>query len=65
MTDDEYEYDAEANSIGCFVFGLRAGREKAIREGRFEPNPRKPDEVRWAQEGPVASPADLECARDG
>lgn len=42
---------------------IRAGREKRVRSGELEP--RNEQERRWAAEGPVASPADLECARDG
>lgn len=55
-------YDPDDNSRRCYDLAIRAAREKCIRSGQILPDHSKPDEVRWADEGPRA-PNELEAVR--
>lgn len=56
------DYDPDDNSRRCYELAIAAAREACIRRGTIKPDPSRPQEVRWAQEGSV-SPDKLECVR--
>lgn len=53
MTDSAASYD----------FGIASLREIAIRAGRIKPSQNRPEEARWAAEGPVET-KDLDTVRE-
>lgn len=48
------DYDPEDNSRRCYDLAIKAAREACIRRGQIAPDPSRPEEVRWAQQGPVS-----------
>jgi hypothetical protein len=54
--------EREDDSFKSWELWLVSGRERRIRDGETPPNPNKPDEVRWAAEGPCLN-RDLDCVR--
>jgi len=58
-------YDADDNSRRCYSFALAAGREVKVRSGEWPPRDDNEDERRWAAEGPVDHPRNLDTVRHG
>jgi hypothetical protein len=56
------DYDPDDNGARCYALAIRALREMRIRAGAIEPDPTKPQELRWAEEG-ERSVAELETVR--
>lgn len=56
-------YDPAVNSERQYALWLRAAREIRIRSGLLEPDPNKPEELRWRDEGP-RSVSELEAVRE-
>ena len=54
--------ESDDGSAKCYALGVKAWHEQSIRAGWLEPDPSKPDELRWKKEGPRPS-FELEAVR--
>jgi hypothetical protein len=50
------------DSFKSWELSIAAAREQCIRRGQIQPDTSKPDEVRWAAEGPCLN-RELDCVR--